>query len=141
MSVADVALVVVQVMKAVVGESSDALIAAVGGALVLPPPLVPPTVTFAVADWPEVLRAKIVNVVWPETAIPADPLGPTALPLMVTEVALVVDQVTVAQVEDCNVARMVAVGAEPPPVPPPPLATTVTFAVAVWPAALRATIV
>ena len=58
---------------------------------------------------------------------------------MVTEVALVVDQVTFAQVGDSGVAWIVAVGAVVEP--PPPLPPTVTFAVAVWPAVLRATIV
>ncbi len=136
--VAEVALVVDQVTFAQVGDSSVAWIVAVG-AVVEPPPPLPPTVTFAVAVWPAVLRATIVNVVAPETAIPADPLGPTALPLMVAEVALVVDQVTLAQVGDSSVAWIVAVGAVVEP--PPPLPPTVTFAVAVWPAVLRATIV
>jgi hypothetical protein len=44
---------------------------------------------------------------------------------MVAEVALLVDQVTIAQVGDSSVALIVAVGAvvEPPPPPPLPLPT------------------
>ena len=133
-SVADVALVVVQVTKAVVGESSDALIAAVGAPVLV----LPATVALWVAVWPVALRATIVNVVVPDTGMLVDPLAATALPLIVTDVALFVDQVTRAEVDDSNVALIVAVGAG---VGVLPATTTVALAVAVWPAALRATIV
>lgn len=67
------------------------------------------TLAVRVTEPPEPL-ATSVNVVAPEIATEVDPLAPTAAPLIVTEVALVVDHVTSAEVALCSVAVNVAVG-------------------------------
>ena len=124
--VADAAFAVCQVTNAVVLFCSVAVICAVGaGAMGV-------TVALAVAVRPSAARATSVNVVCPETAMLVDPLSPTAVPLIVAEVALLVCHVTNAVVLFCSVAVICAVGAGA-------MGVTVAFAVAVRPSVARAT--
>jgi hypothetical protein len=105
---ADTALVVCQLTRAVPFACRVAVIWAVGAAVV------GVTVALAVAVRPSAARAVIVNVVCDETATVAEPVKPTSVPLMLADVAFVVCQLTSAEVADCIVAVICAVGAAPP---------------------------
>ena len=62
------------------------------------------TVALAWAVAPLALLATIANVVVAVTVCVCEPLAPTATPLIVTDVALVVCQLTSAVLADCSVA-------------------------------------
>ena len=106
MIVADVALAVCHVTSAVVLFWSVAVICAVGAGAV-----VGVTVALAVAVRLSAARATNVKVVCPVTATDVEPLRPTAVPLIVADVALAVCHVTSAVVLFWSVAVICAVGA------------------------------
>src|SRR4029453_5979701 len=91
----------------------------------------------AVAVWPAAFLATSVKVVSPVTVTFVDPDRATPAPLIVAEVAFAVCQVTVATLFAPRVAGICAVGAVGVRAP----GLTIVTAVAVWPAALRATMV
>ena len=101
---ADTALVVCQLTSAL-PPWRVAVICAVGGAVL------GVTVALAGAVRPSAARAVIVNVVCEETATEAEPVRPTVVPLILADVAFAVCHDTSADVADCIVAVMFAVGA------------------------------
>ena len=109
--VADMALVVCQVTRAVVALCLVAVMLAVGAVVA------GATVAVSVAVAPAAFLATSVNVVdvVELTDIVVEPLRATAVPLMVADMALVVCQVTSAVVALCLVAVMLAVGEEVEP--------------------------